>query len=317
MWFAWGQPERNSGRFYEINFGRSAHRWDDRRFDSRTSRFPNKQLIAQYLTDFGEDSDIGRVRVLGLPPMADELPFIEWARILVTQQRQVVTFDDEPLVAGFDASGGGAAWNVVRFRRGLDARSIPPVRVPGEHSRDRSGLIAGLAEIMREQRPGAQGCRHVRRLRFRSPVRRTAATSWVTATWSRAGLPSVRTPLDRTRGIVNRKIFQSSASDQVSDILHVFARPGLEAELIAVLKRARAGEAGPHGLAPPLPPLVMLHSARDGRARAHEGHVAADDIPSPGQLVQGKPRDVMTEARRARGRPHEVRLIRTANRSST
>lgn len=83
MWFAWGQPERNSGRFYEINFGRSAHRWDDRRFDSRTSRFPNKQLIAQYLTDFGEDSDIGRVRVLGLPPMADELPFIEWARILV------------------------------------------------------------------------------------------------------------------------------------------------------------------------------------------------------------------------------------------
>ena len=109
MWFAWGQPERNSGRFYEINFGRSAHRWDDRRFDSRTSRFPNKQLIAQYLTDFGKDSDIGRVRVLGLPPMADELPFIEWARILVTQQRQVVTFDDEPLVAGFDASGGGAA----------------------------------------------------------------------------------------------------------------------------------------------------------------------------------------------------------------
>jgi hypothetical protein len=76
MWFAWGQPERNSVRFYEINFGRSAHRWDDRRFDFRTSRFPNKQLIAQYLTDFGEDGDIGRVRVLGLPPMADELPFV-------------------------------------------------------------------------------------------------------------------------------------------------------------------------------------------------------------------------------------------------
>lgn len=83
-------------------------------------RFPNKQLIAQYLTDFGEDSDIGRVRVLGLPPMADELPFIGWARILAAQQRQVVTFDDERLVAGFDASGSGAAWNVVRFRRGLD-----------------------------------------------------------------------------------------------------------------------------------------------------------------------------------------------------
>src|ERR1035441_6795284 len=55
------------------------------------------------------------------------------------------------------------------------------------------------------------------------------------------------------------------------DIFHVFARPGLEAELIAVLKRARAGEAGPHGLAPPLPPLVMLHSARTAGARAPRG----------------------------------------------
>jgi hypothetical protein len=33
MWFAWGQPERNSGRFYEINFGKSEHRWNHRRFD--------------------------------------------------------------------------------------------------------------------------------------------------------------------------------------------------------------------------------------------------------------------------------------------
>jgi hypothetical protein len=119
MWFAWGQPERNSGRFYEINFGRSAHRWDDRRFDSRTSRFPNKQLIARYLTDFGEDSETGRVRVLGLSPMADELPFIEWARILVTQQRQVVTFDDEPLV------------DAAPQRIGADGRPTYPAHAQG------------------------------------------------------------------------------------------------------------------------------------------------------------------------------------------
>lgn len=167
---------------------------------------------------------------------------------------------------------------------------------------------------MRDQRPGAL---FVCRLRFREPRTSNGCTSWVTATWSRAGLPSVRTPPDRTRGIVNPKDLPIERERPGVDILHFFARPGLEAELIAALKGARAGEAGPHGLAPPLPPLVMLHSARDGRARAHEGHVAADDIPSPGQLAQGKPRDVMTEARRARGRPHEVRLIRTVNRSST
>ena len=42
MFFAWGQPERNTGRFYEINFGSQEHRWNHRTIDSRQSRFTNK-----------------------------------------------------------------------------------------------------------------------------------------------------------------------------------------------------------------------------------------------------------------------------------
>jgi hypothetical protein len=60
---------------------------------------------------------------------------------------------DEPLIAGFDVSGGGAAWNVIRFRRGLDGRSIPPIRIPGEKGRDRSVLIGVAAEVLREGTP--------------------------------------------------------------------------------------------------------------------------------------------------------------------
>jgi hypothetical protein len=41
-------------------------------------------------------------------------------------------------ICGVDVSGGGAAWNVIAFRRGTDARSIPRIRIPGEHTRDRS-----------------------------------------------------------------------------------------------------------------------------------------------------------------------------------
>jgi hypothetical protein len=153
MFFAWGQPERNTGRFYEINFGSQEHRWKHRCFDSRNSRFTNKALIDQDIAEYGIDSDYVRVRIRGLPPVASELQFIDRARILAAQQREAVTFPDDPLIAGFDPSGGGAAWNVVRFRRGMDARSIPPLRVPGEHSRDRSMLLAKLAEILGEQRP--------------------------------------------------------------------------------------------------------------------------------------------------------------------
>jgi hypothetical protein len=154
MFFAWGQCERSTGRFYEINFGSKEHRWNHRTIDSRRSRFTNKALIEQDVAEYGEDSDYIRVRIRGLPPTADELQFIDRARILGAQQRQVETFDDDPLIAGFDASGGGSAWNVVRFRRGMDARSHPPLRVPGEHSRDRSGLLAKLAAIMGDERPG-------------------------------------------------------------------------------------------------------------------------------------------------------------------
>jgi hypothetical protein len=89
------------------------------------------------------------VRVLGLPPTADELQYIDFATIKAARKRPVEVLHDEPLVAGFDVSGGGAAWNVIRFRRGLDARTYPPIRITGEQGRDRAVLIAKAAEVLR------------------------------------------------------------------------------------------------------------------------------------------------------------------------
>ena len=149
MMFAWGQPERNTGEFHKICFGSLAERWNHRRVDSRTSQFTNKELIAEWERDYGEDSDWFRVRVLGLPPTADELQYIDFARIQTARKRAVEVLRDEPLIAGFDVSGGGAAWNVIRFRRGLDARTYPPIRITGEQGRDRAVLIATAAEILR------------------------------------------------------------------------------------------------------------------------------------------------------------------------
>ncbi len=149
MMFAWGQPERNTGEFHNVCFGSLGDRWNHRTVDSRTSKFTNKELIAEWFADYGEDSDWFRVRVLGLPPTADELQYIDFLRVKAARARQVEVLADEPLVAGFDVSGGGAAWNVIRFRRGLDARSFPPIRITGEQGRDRAVLIAKCSEILR------------------------------------------------------------------------------------------------------------------------------------------------------------------------
>lgn len=153
MFFVWGQCVRNTGAFYEICFGSQAARWNHRRVDSRTSRFTNKELIEQWAKDYGEDSDYFRVRVLGMPPSASELQYIDRARVDAARKRLVRTSLVDPLIAGFDVSGGGKAWNVIRFRRGLDMNVRPPIRIPGEHDPDRSKRIALCAELFADERP--------------------------------------------------------------------------------------------------------------------------------------------------------------------
>ena len=155
--FAFGNPTRNSGKFYRITFGNESHRWHHRSIDSRTAARSNKAQIAEWISDYGIDSDFVRVRVLGLPPAASELQFIDFSRVQEARLRRVETLADEPLIAGFDVSGGGAAWNVIRFRRGLDGRSIPPIRIPGEKGRDRSVLIGVAAAVLRESTAEKKG----------------------------------------------------------------------------------------------------------------------------------------------------------------
>lgn len=154
MFFAWGQPVRNTGEFYKICFGDKVARWNHRNVDARTSRFTNKALMEQWVSDYGIDSDFCKVRVLGLPPSASELQYIDKKRIDEARKRVQSALADDPLVAGFDVSGGGKAWNVIRFRRGLDGNpGIEPIRIPGEKDADRSQRLGICAELLRDKRP--------------------------------------------------------------------------------------------------------------------------------------------------------------------
>ena len=52
------------------------------------------------------------------------------------------------MVVGLDVARGGKANSVFRFRRGMDARSIPPIRISGEQSRDSMVLVTKLLQVM-------------------------------------------------------------------------------------------------------------------------------------------------------------------------
>ena len=155
MWFVWGQPVKNTGEFYKICFGEKLARWNHRNVDARKSRFTNKALIEQWVADYGIDSDFCKVRILGLPPSASELQYIDKKRIEEARARVQRALPNEPLVAGFDVSGGGKAWNVIRFRRGLDGNppGTEPIRIPGEKDADRSQRLGICAELLRDRRP--------------------------------------------------------------------------------------------------------------------------------------------------------------------
>jgi len=148
MIFAFGNPTRNSGKFYRVTFGADRDRWVQRCIDSRDSAMTNKAQIAEWIKDYGEDSDFVRVRVRGLPPGASDLQFIDSARVYAAQKREAHTLSDEPLVAGLDLARGGADNNVIRFRRGLDAKSIPPIKIRGEEVRDSTKLVSIICDVL-------------------------------------------------------------------------------------------------------------------------------------------------------------------------
>ncbi len=147
MIFVFGNPTRNSGKFFRINFGSEMARWNHRSIDSRDASPSISEEVQGWLEEWGEDSDFFRVRVRGLPPRASDLQFISSALVQDARKRDHRPLADEPLVAGFDAANGGMAYHVIAFRRGLDGKNVPAcIRLKGDTPRD--VVIAKLAEVM-------------------------------------------------------------------------------------------------------------------------------------------------------------------------
>ena len=154
MIFLFGNCTRTTGHFHRACFGVQRTLWNPVVVDSRTSKFTNKEQIEEWIQLYGEDSDFVRVRVRGIPPRASDAQFIDQERVSLAQKREVVVIPDEPLVAGCDMAWGGSDDNVVRFRRGADARSIRPIRVKGEFTRDPNVMVTRLAEVLTKEHNG-------------------------------------------------------------------------------------------------------------------------------------------------------------------
>lgn len=143
-----GNPTLNQGPFYEAVFGADRHRWKTWVIDSREVEGSNKAEIEEWKEDYGEDSDFFRVRARGLPPRAASGQYIDQDLIINAQKRPARAMETDPLVAGVDFAWGGNDDNVVRFRKGLDARTIPPIKVKGEFTRRPEVMAMKLNDVL-------------------------------------------------------------------------------------------------------------------------------------------------------------------------
>ncbi|MBO8355371.1 terminase [Pseudomonas aeruginosa] len=125
IWLAFGNPTRNVGRFREC-FRKFRHRWIQRQIDSRTVDGTNKDQIAKWSADYGEDSDFFKVRVRGLFPSSSDLQFIGTGLVDAAMARVVTEamVSHAPVVIGVDPSWSGDDEFAIYMRQGLHSKLI-------------------------------------------------------------------------------------------------------------------------------------------------------------------------------------------------
>jgi hypothetical protein len=127
FFFMFSNPTAASGYFFDSHHD-MAHRFKTYKIDSRTARMTNKKLIAQWIEDWGIDSDFVKVRVLGEFPLTGNRQLIPTNLInaAANAEREPVCVPTDPVIIGVDVARYGGDESTVYVRRGRDGRSIPP-----------------------------------------------------------------------------------------------------------------------------------------------------------------------------------------------
>lgn len=125
MSFDFGNPTRKSGYFFENCIGKSRHRFSVRSIDSRSVHLTNKVEMEEWRQDWGEDSDLFKVKVRGEFPSAGSVQFIGSDLVFDAAVRPAVSSKTDSVVIGVDVARFGSNNTVLYPRIGHDAKSFP------------------------------------------------------------------------------------------------------------------------------------------------------------------------------------------------
>lgn len=151
IWAVFGNPTRNSGAFHAC-FHRFRHRWLTRQVDSRDAAMANKAQIAQWVEDYGEDSDFVRIRVRGVFPRAgsNQLISSESAHAAAARSHKKEAVSHAARIIGVDVARFGDDQSALIRRQGLAAFGLRSWR-----GLDTMALAGLVAREIAEFRPDA------------------------------------------------------------------------------------------------------------------------------------------------------------------
>jgi hypothetical protein len=124
---AFGNPTENTGEFREF-FGSKKHRWVTRQIDARKVEGTNKEQIAKWIEDEGEDSDFVRIWVKGEFPRFGTFQFISSEAVEKCRKYKASGFESLPKVMTVDVARFGDDETVIACRQGRKFRILEKQR---------------------------------------------------------------------------------------------------------------------------------------------------------------------------------------------
>jgi hypothetical protein len=146
-WFAFSNPRRNTGYFFETFHGKRDF-WRGQIIDARTVEGTDKAVYDQIIAEYGEDSIQARVEVYGEFPATGEDQFISPVVVEDAMKRERWKDQTAPIVIGVDPARGGMDSTVILVRQGRDIVAIK--RLKGE---DTMSVVGHVIDAIEEYKP--------------------------------------------------------------------------------------------------------------------------------------------------------------------
>jgi hypothetical protein len=173
-WFAFSNPRRNQGYFFET-FNSKRTFWKNTMIDSRTVEGTDPGIYQQIIDEHGEDSYQARVEVKGMFPKQGDDQFIDGEMVEEAMKRKPYNESSAPTVMGVDVARFGSDKTVIAIRKGRDVlkisknQGLDTMQVVGKTIAlmqeyqpdlvivDEGGLGAGVIDRLNEQRYKVRG----------------------------------------------------------------------------------------------------------------------------------------------------------------